>query len=213
MISVSIPAAVHEESGQNSSIAKLLSACWRVLYERETHDLCEADCIVGLPAFDPELQVEIRTADLEDLPRLAEVAPPRKARQFRDRLERGEICSIALRAGRIASYVWITPHDHFDRWFRITIPTDRDSCVGYDAYTHPDFRGLGVRKLMHLDERRRAGVMGRRRLIFWLERGVYDRATRSWERMGLRQRLVGTIVSRRFLRRIVFTKIRRHPHP
>ncbi|MDX1388246.1 MAG: hypothetical protein R3344_03600 [Acidobacteriota bacterium] len=210
---MSIPAEVPGRSGRETSIARVLSACRRALYEREVHDLCEADCTVGLPGFDPVMPVEIRTAALADLPRLAEVAPPHKLSQFRERLARGEICSMALSAGRVASYVWITPHDHFDPWFRTTIPTGRDSCVGYDAYTDPDFRRLGVRKLMHLDERRRVVASGRRRLIFWLERGVSDRAMLSWQALGLRQRLVGTIISRRFFRRIVFTTIRRYSDP
>ena len=188
MSGVSIPATVRAKSGRASFIRKRLTSCWRVLYEMQTHELVEADCTVDLPEFDPDLPVEIRTAGLEDLGRLAEIAPPGKVRQFRCRLERGEICSIALRRERIASYVWVNPHDHFDRWFRITIPVDRASCIGYDAYTHPDFRHLGVRTLLHLDERRRVAALGRDRLVFWLESGVYGRATQGWEAMGLRQR-------------------------
>ena len=69
------------------------------------------------------------------------------------------------------------------------------------------------RKLLHVDERRRVAEMGRRWLVFWLEQTVFDRATRAWERIGLRHEVVGTIVSRRFLRRLVFTKMRRYPTP
>ncbi|MDX1389648.1 MAG: hypothetical protein R3344_10690 [Acidobacteriota bacterium] len=205
---MSISASVRERWGRESPLKRALAVCRRFLYERQTHDLCEADCNVDLPGFDADLAVEIDTVRLEDLSRLAEIAPPGRLKRFRERLERGEICSIAAVRGRIVSYVWITPRDHFDHWFRVTIPVGRDACVGYDAYTHPEFRHRGVRKLLHRDERRRVTAMGRRRLVFWLERGIYERAIDGWEAMGLRQQRIGTIESRHFFRSIVFTTIR-----
>jgi GNAT superfamily N-acetyltransferase len=207
-----LDAAVQQKAGRVPFVRRLLSAGRRLLYHKQEFYLCEADCSVDLPELDPGPYV-VRTAGPEDLPLLESLVTRAKLAQFRTRLERGEVCAVALRDGRAASYVWVTPSDHRDPWLKVTVPVDDDACVGYDAYTHPDFRGQGVRKLLHVDERRRVALMGRHRLVFWLERDVFDRATRTWDRIGLRHDRVGTIVSHRFLRRLVFTKLRRYPTP
>jgi GNAT superfamily N-acetyltransferase len=202
--------AVQQKVERVPFVRRLLGAVGRLLYQKQEFYLCEADCSIDTPDFEVS-PFATRTARAGDLPLLQTLVTRGKLQQFRERFDRGETCAIALRDGRAASYVWITPSDHRDSWLKVTVPVDDDACVGYDAYTHPDFRGQGLRKLLHLDERRRVAEMGRKRLVFWLEKRVVDRATRSWETIGLRHERVGTIVSHRFLRRLVFTKLRRYP--
>jgi GNAT superfamily N-acetyltransferase len=181
------------------TIGKVLRVAGHFLYEKREFYFCEADCSAGIPDVDTRLPVEVRVADVRDLSLFHGIAPRRKVREFKARLARREIGIIALRDGRIASYVWLTPNDHEDRWLNITVRLDHDECVGYDAYTHPDFRKKGIRGVLHAEERRRALECNRPKLLFWLDKRIYHRAVAAWGRIGLSQRLIGEIVSRRIL--------------
>lgn len=91
-------------------------------------------------------------ADLERLDRLDHEDD--HLTDFRARLAAGEHWLVGLLGERIATYTWLHMRRSCDYpyWPRCVFNLASGTAYGYDAWTHPDLRGDGLRRRAFLEE-------------------------------------------------------------
>ena len=113
-----------------------------------------------------------------DLPRYAAFRPESDIEELRGRLDRGESCFVMEIGGEIAHACWIAKKYTRIDYLECEVELPPDACYGYDAYTHPAFRGRGIAgarvrrmetELMRMGYRRTLAVVGpeNRRAIYF----------------------------------------------
>jgi GNAT superfamily N-acetyltransferase len=183
-------------------------------YVRIDSVLYAADLDDPLPPLELALPVRLTEAAVDEAEELAAArfpeAPARaaeQAREFRQRLVRGDICLLARVEGRIASYVWVTRRHWWDPDLDLVIPVAATECLGYEAYTVPVYRRRGLRQALQIAERRLGRALGKRTLLFELHGQAERLALDKWEPLGLRQRPIAQHTTVKLLGRLKRTRV------
>ncbi len=107
--------------------------------------------------------------------------------QMRQRLERGDHWMIGEVDGAIVAYTWL---HHLDRAAYPSLPgcevrLRKDTGYGYDAWTPPDLRGHGLRRVGFLEELNILREMGMNWEASFFVKHQLDGATRSLGGAGI----------------------------
>jgi ribosomal protein S18 acetylase RimI-like enzyme len=96
-----------------------------------------------LPNSQPQLEVTIRQATLDDIEKLRPIIVSWQLRQFVQRMRRGHICFITLLPdGRIANYRWLSPE--LSSLESYHIPLEPGDIYLSFAYSLPAYRRMGL---------------------------------------------------------------------
>jgi len=94
-----------------------------------------------LPSSQPQLEVTIRQATLDDIERFRPITTSWQLSQFTDCLRRGDICFITLLSdGRVVNYGW-NSHETSEFY---PIPLEMGDIYTSFAYTLPAYRRMGL---------------------------------------------------------------------
>jgi hypothetical protein len=162
--------------------------------------VCSTDVARSLPAVDLELggfkeagdsvvqRVQFRFGQERDLGSL-DTAHHETAHlnELRERLLRGERWLLGVDGDRVVTYTWL----HTRR--SVAYPylpgcefeVAADVGYGYDAWTPPELRGVGLRRLAFVEELRVLGALGMRWEASFFVKHQLDGATRSLAKAGI----------------------------
>ena len=97
-----------------------------------------------IPVLEPRLSVNITILTEQDMNAYHKYRPDQSKKEFRARLARGDRCFAYWYKDRIVDAGWVaTGRVYIPYLQRQLILAPRDIC-NYDAYTLPDYRGLGL---------------------------------------------------------------------
>jgi GNAT superfamily N-acetyltransferase len=177
--------------------------------------LYRADLADPLPDFELSVPVEVHVASHHEMKGLGRARFPddrllaaTKAREFVERLTAGDTCLVASVKGQPVSYVWVTYSDWWDPELDFTIVVPEGQCLGYEAYTIPAFRRLGLRQLLQIEERRLGRDRGKSALLFELHGKDAPLAIKKWEPLGLKQQPIAQHTTYKFFHKLKFTKVK-----
>jgi len=88
-------------------------------------------------------KVDVRLADNTDIPRFARFQKFRGGKAG-ERFKAGHLCFIAEKNGKIMNYTWVALHDAYIDEIERKIKLSPCSAYGYDEYTDPEYRGMGI---------------------------------------------------------------------
>jgi GNAT superfamily N-acetyltransferase len=117
------------------------------------------------------------------------------ANDVTQRLQHGDLVSIAFVQGRVAAYTWMT---FIDAWFqeiRMTLVVHDREAVQYDTLVLPAFRGQGLQFLLNAPVLEYAKQKGYVRTLAWVD-ALNIRSYKNQMKTGKRK--IMTIVSVRF---------------
>ncbi len=128
--------------------------------------LCKCSTAVEAPPRDEGDTGAIRFVR-GDLPHLGLLDPvhhgDEHVRDFRDRLARGETWLLGLQGGRVATYTWLHERDTcaYPYLPGCVFDLPADTAYGYDAWTPPELRGGGLRRIAFVEELRLLAERGK----------------------------------------------------
>jgi hypothetical protein len=107
-------------------------------------DLIEKDLARGVPEVPSRIELEVTRLTPEDIDTYCRYRPESSPQDVARRLERGSLCYVSWKQGRIVSCGWYHPGEAWiediDR--RFELPPD---CVYlYDGHTSPELRGRSI---------------------------------------------------------------------
>ncbi|MGD0977598.1 MAG: GNAT family N-acetyltransferase [Candidatus Bathyarchaeia archaeon] len=88
-------------------------------------------------------KVDVRLADNTDTPKFDRFQKFRGGKAG-ERLKAGHLCFIAEKNGKIINYTWVAFHEAYIDEIERKIIVSPCSAYGYDEYTDPEYRGMGV---------------------------------------------------------------------
>jgi GNAT superfamily N-acetyltransferase len=92
----------------------------------------------------PSLQgVTIELLREEQIDQLAKVGYS-KSEEIARRMQNGQICIVAKRAGEIVHYSWLTSKDEYAEEIEMTIPVETSEAYLYNCRTLSQVRGMGI---------------------------------------------------------------------
>jgi GNAT superfamily N-acetyltransferase len=103
----------------------------------------ETSSKISLDALANRAKMDIRLADNGDVRKFDRFEKFRLG-EAEDRLKAGQLCFIAEKDGKIVNYTWISFHEGYVLELERKILIDPDSAYGYDEYTDPEYRGMGI---------------------------------------------------------------------
>ena len=128
--------------GFPGAIKFFITCCFSFIAARKIMFFMEADLLeYSRPEVRPAVPVQIRPATAAD---------HRLARKFAGpavmdgRLERGDICVIAVLAGEIVASAWLTAQTDYTFTLKRQIAPQSGTAYQSALYTLPAFRGLGI---------------------------------------------------------------------
>lgn len=108
-------------------------------------------------------------------------------RDFRDRLARGETWLLGLRGERVATYTWLHERDTcaYPYLPGCVFRLPADTAYGYDAWTPPELRGGGLRRIAFVEELRLLAARGKAWEASFFVAHQLERARRSLAMAGI----------------------------
>lgn len=127
-------------------------------------------CGTDVPDEDPTASPVARSVVVEpgakaDLARLdPEHHDPSHLEEMRERLRRGDRLVVGRLGDRVVHYFWLSLRSEqaYPSLPGCTFTLGADTGYGYDAWTHPSFRGEGIRRRTFLKELRLLRGLGKR---------------------------------------------------
>jgi hypothetical protein len=112
---------------------------------------------------------------------------PTRLDEFERRLARGEAWLIGEIGSRIVTYTWIQQTAEFSYPYLpgCAFAMRRDAAYGYDAFTAPDLRALGLRRRAFVEELRWLAGLGKRWEVGVFIKPHLEGALRSLARAGI----------------------------
>jgi ribosomal protein S18 acetylase RimI-like enzyme len=87
-------------------------------------------------------KIDVRLAYSSDVPKFD------RSKKFKEkaieRFKAGHLCFIAEKNGKIVNYIWVCFHEAYIDELERKIRIGSDSAYRYDAYTYPEYRGMGI---------------------------------------------------------------------
>lgn len=161
-----------------------------IVFAREVY-ACR--CATDVPVEDPgasELALRVRIehggeADLASLD--GDHHDDAHREELRARLRRGELWIVGRLDERIVHYFWLTQQASCSYPYLpgCTFSLDADTGYGYDAWTHPDLRGSGIRRRTFVREMQLLRELGKRYEASFFVAYQLEGATRSLARAGI----------------------------
>ncbi len=150
---------------------------------------CSTDVPLDDPNASPEAKrvrwVQGTEADLARLP--VEHHNAEHVEDLRTRLARGEYWVLGLDGERVVSYTWLHSRRTIDYPYLpgCTFETAPDVGYGYDAWTPPELRGGGLRRVGFLVELHALKAMGMKWEASFFVKHQLEGATRSLGKAGI----------------------------
>ncbi len=150
-------------------------------------------CSTAVPLEDPNASPEAKRVRWlkgteADLARLQpEHHNPEHVEELRARLARGEHWVLGLDGDRVVSYTWLHTRRAIDYPYLpgCTFETADDVGYGYDAWTPPELRGGGLRRVGFLVELNALNAMGMKWEASFFVKHQLEGATRSLGKVGI----------------------------
>jgi len=107
--------------------------------------------------------------------------------ELRGRLARSELWIVGRLDDRIVHYFWLTQQAScsYPSLPGCTFSLDADTGYGYDAWTHPELRGSGIRRRTFLEEMHLLKELGKRYEASFFVAYQLEGATRSLGKVGI----------------------------
>ena len=150
-------------------------------------------CSTDVPLEDPNASPDAKRvrwikgeeADLARLP--VEHHNPEHIEELRGRLARGEHWVLGLDGDTVVSYTWLHTRRTIDYPYLpgCTFETATDVGYGYDAWTPPELRGGGLRRVGFLVELNALKAMGMKWEASFFVKHQLEGATRSLGKVGI----------------------------
>jgi len=91
-----------------------------------------------------EAKVDVRLAQSEDILKLVKKFKKFRGGKAEERLRVGHLCFLAGKNGDVVHYKWVSFNETYVDALERSIRIVADSAYVYDAYTVPEYRGMGI---------------------------------------------------------------------
>jgi len=91
-------------------------------------------------AHTPLVDVEIRRATRDDLPRFSRILSKKRLRKFEEWFDKGYDAFVALSAGEIVYYQWLAFRDFYHPWIEMEFKIGENEVYPVDVYAVPGYR-------------------------------------------------------------------------